>query len=225
MKTPVNSRTLKQHLTYNWWKYVLALIAGTFLVNLLFTVTNPRIPEDKRVDFYIYGYVSQERLQPYMDTVHREQMPDMESLSFVTMIPDDAYGPMQLTTYVAVQEGDLYLLPREQFLSLSGSGAFLPLEDQKDLMDFFTEKGLDLRRGWRTLQDSSETHLFGIPAEFLPDLSNFCLAEDGFLCVLINGGNAENTLKFLRILCDDMSSGKYALPEKEPTSSPVPANP
>ena len=152
-------------------------------------------------------------------------LPEQEEINAYTILMDDNYGAMQLTTYLAAGEGDIYLLPREEFLNISASGALVALETQEELMNLFTEKGLDLRRGWRTLQDSSETHLFGIPAAFLPDLSNFCLAEDGFLCVLVNGGNAENTLKFLRILCDDMSSGKYALPEKEPTSSPVPANP
>ena len=39
MKTPVNRRTLKQHLTYNWWKYLLLLVIGVFGVDLLYTVT------------------------------------------------------------------------------------------------------------------------------------------------------------------------------------------
>ena len=50
MKTTVNAGSLKNHFTYSWWKYILVLLAGTFLVNLLFTVTRPKIPEDKRID-------------------------------------------------------------------------------------------------------------------------------------------------------------------------------
>ena len=188
---------------YNWWKYVMAILAGTVLVNLIFTVTAPRVPEDKKVDFYIYGYADSNALTDYMDRVHAEEMSDMESLSFLTILQDDTYGPMQLSTYIAVQEGDLYLLPRDEFITMASSGCFCPLEDDEELMNFFTEAGIDLRRGWRTLSDSDETHLYGIPSDLLPSLSRYCYAKDGYLCILANGGNTENTLKFLRILSRD----------------------
>ena len=35
MKTPINAETLRHHFTYSWWKYVLVLVAGIFLVNLI----------------------------------------------------------------------------------------------------------------------------------------------------------------------------------------------
>ena len=72
MKTPVTSEALKHHITYNWWKYVMALIAGIFLVNLLFTVTAPRIPEDNKVDFYVYGLADEPSLSAYMERIRAE---------------------------------------------------------------------------------------------------------------------------------------------------------
>ena len=177
MKTPLNAETLKHHFTYSWWKYVLALVAGIFLVNFLFTVTKPRIPEEKR---------------------------DMESMTCSILYVDETYGAMQLMTYVAAQEGDLYLLPRDEFLSYSASEAFLPLEDDEELMAIFNEAGIDLRRGWRTLSGSDETHLYGIPLDVLPGIYSLCYTENGYLAVLGAGGNDENTLKFLRILCKEM---------------------
>ena len=220
MKTPINAKTLKHHFAYHWWAYLLVLLAGTFLVNLLFTVTEPRIPEDKRVDFYIYGYSDEPALNTYMENVREKEMPDMEIMSSVTFYPDSTYGPMQLVTHMAAQEGDLYCLNREDFLSYSASEAFLPLEDDAELMALFTEAGLDLRRGWRTLPDSDETHLYGIPADLLPGLDKYCYAENGYLCVLSTGGNTENTLKFLRILCRDTLSVPEA---EEPEASEAPA--
>ena len=214
MKTPVNKSTFRHHLQYNWWKYILAILAGTVLVDLLFTVTAPRVPDDKKVEFYIYGYADNNALTDYVDRIHAEEMADMESMSFLTIVQDDQYGPMQLTTYIAVSEGDLYLLPRDEFITMASSGCFYPLEDDGELMNFFTEAGIDLRRGWRTLSDSDETHLYGIPMDLLPSLSQLCYAKDGYLCVLMNGGNTENTLKFLRILCRDM------LPEPAPAPEP-----
>jgi hypothetical protein len=204
MKTPINAETLRHHFTYSWWKYVLVLIAGIFLVNLIFTVTAPRIPEDKRVDFYVYGLSDSESLNAYMEKVRSEKMPDMQSMTSLTMFPNDAYGPMQLMTYMSAQEGDVFLLPRDEFLSYASSGAFLPLEDDEELMGIFNEAGIDLRRGWRTLSDSDETHLYGIPADVLPGLNALCYADNGFLTVTVYNGNQENVMKFLRILCRDM---------------------
>ena len=204
MKTPINAETLRHHFTYSWWKYVLVLIAGIFLVNLIFTVTTPRIPEDKRVDFYIYGLSDSESLNAYMEKIRSEEMPDMEIMTSLTMFPNDAYGPMQLMTYMSAQEGDVFLLTRDEFLSYASSGAFLPLEDDEELMGIFNEAGIDLRRGWRTLADSDETHLYGIPADMLPGLNALCYAENGFLAVTVYNGNQENVMKFLRILCRDM---------------------
>ena len=204
MKTPINAETLRHHFTYSWWKYVLVLVAGIFLVNLIFTVTTPRIPEDKRVDFYIYGLSDSESLNAYMEKIRSEEMPDMEIMTSLTMFPNDAYGPMQLMTYMSAQEGDVFLLTRDEFLSYASSGAFLPLEDDEELMGIFNEAGIDLRRGWRTLADSDETHLYGIPADMLPGLNALCYADNGFLTVTVYNGNQENVMKFLRILCRDM---------------------
>ena len=204
MKTPINAETLRHHFTYSWWKYVLVLVAGIFLVNLIFTVTTPRIPEDKRVDFYIYGLSDSESLNAYMEKIRSEEMPDMEIMTSLTMFPNDAYGPMQLMTYMSAQEGDVFLLTRDEFLSYASSGAFLPLEEDEELMGIFNEAGIDLRRGWRTLADSDETHLYGIPADMLPGLNALCYADNGFLTVTVYNGNQENVMKFLRILCRDM---------------------
>ena len=154
MKTPVNKQSLKHHFTYNWWKYLFVLIAGIFLVDLLFTVTTPKIPEDKRIDFYVYGYVNGDSLGEYMEEIRQHDLPDVEYTSCISLSVDDTYGAMQLTTYIAAQEGDLYLLPRDEFLSLSSAGAFLPLEDDEELMAVFNEAGINLRRGWRTDSDT-----------------------------------------------------------------------
>ena len=204
MKTPVNKETLKHHFTYNWWKYLFALIAGTFLVDLLFTVTTPKIPEDKRIDIYIYGYVNDVSLNEYLEEVRQRDLPEMESISCVSLSMDDTYGPMQLTTYIAAHEGDIYIMDRENFLAYASSGIFLPLEDDGELMAIFTEAGIDLRRGWRTESESGETHLYGIPVDFLPGLSQYCYTPDGFIAVFIVNGNTDNVMTFLRILSQEM---------------------
>ena len=204
MKTPVTSGKLKQHLTYSWWKYLLIAVAVFGLVDLLYSVTAYHPPREKTVGLYVYGYINEPSLTEYMDNVRKTEMSDMEELNYVTLMVDDTYGPMQLMTYLAVGEGDLYLLPREEFLSYAASGSLIPLEDDTELMDIFTSAGISLQSGWRMETDSGETHLYGIPQDKIPGLSQYASAQDGFLGMIVTSGNQENAMKFLRILCRDM---------------------
>ena len=213
MKTPVNRRTLKQHLTYNWWKYLLLLVIGVFGVDLLYTVTAPRIPADKKVDFYISGNVDTEKLEAYTERVRMEEMPNLETIQTVTLYMDDQYGPMQLMTYIAAGEGDVYLLGRENFLSLASEDAFVPLETNPELME--TLSGVDLQRGWRKNTETGENHLYGIPQDNIPGLIRYAYCENGFLCVLNSSKNEENALKFLNILCRDMLNAENTEPSEE----------
>ena len=204
MKTPVNSRSLKQHITYNWWKYLLVVLISVGLVDLLYSVTAYRSPREKTVSLYVYGYIAEEALQGYLDSVREAEMPDMEVVNAQALIIDDTYGPLQLMTYMAAGEGDLYLLPREQFLTYAASGSLVALEDDPELMKTFNSAGANLQNGWRRNTETGETHLYGIPQNKLPGLSQYAYTQDGFLCQIITGGNAENAAKLLRILCRDL---------------------
>ena len=204
MKTPVTSKSLRQHFTYNWWVYLLIALLAFGLVDLLYTVTAYRSPRDKTIGFYVYGYVNDTGMSAYMDNIRETEMSDMEEMSSVTLAMDDTYGPMQLMTYLAAGEGDIYMLPREQFLNYSMSGSMAPLENDTELMALFDAAGVNLQSGWRKETETGENHLYGIPQDKLPGLIQYAYAQDGFLCVPLTGGNQENAMKFLRILCRDM---------------------
>ena len=204
MKTPLNRDTLRQHLNYSWWKYALVIILGAVAVNLFFTVTAYRSPANKKVELYISGLADEAGLNDYMHRVRDLQMPDMEEMNALLLTGDSTYGPMQLSTYIAAGEGDLYLLPRDQFVSMASGGAWVALESMEEITSIFTSRDLSLQSGWRRQADSGESHLYGIPLSRLPGLSRYVAMENGFLSVLVSNGNDENVLKFLRILCEDM---------------------
>lgn len=208
MKTPLNATTLRSHLTYNWWKYVLVVILAWFGVDLLYTVTAYRTPPELKVDFYVYGYTNETAMDEYMESVRVNEMADMEEMNCLTIVTDQTYGPMQLMTYVAAGEGSLYLLPREQFLSMAAQQGLLPMEDDEELMAIFNEAGISLQSGWRTVTETGETHLFGIPQDKLPGLTQMAYAQDGYVVLNVTSRNEENARKFLRILCRDMITAK-----------------
>ena len=157
----------------------------------------------KTVGLYVYGYLNETELTPYLDNIRQTEMPDMEEVNGLALTIDDTYGPMQLMTYLAAGEGDIYLLPREQFLNNAMSGSLLPLENDAELLALFDSRNISLQSGWRRDTETGETHLYGIPLDKLPGLGHYVYAQDGYLSVIISGGNKDNALKLLRILCRD----------------------
>lgn len=206
MKTPLNKSTLRTHLTYSWWKYLLAAVVIIFGVDLLYTVTKYQSPPEKKVELYVCGYVDNDNLDLYMENVRQNDMPDMEVMDSVMLTSDETYGDMQLSTYMYVGEGDIYVLPKDKFVSYAEGGFFVPLEDRNTLEAYFPEGFASMTSGWRTESDSREKHFYGIPVSKLPGLNQYMYVNDGYLCVLVTNGNDENVLKFLEILCRDFMS-------------------
>lgn len=203
MKTPVNARTLKQHITYNWWKYLLIALISFGVVDLLYAVTTYRPPREKVLGFYVYGYLNEPDLTAWLEDVRVNEFPEMEEISCLQVMDDDTYGPMQLMAYLSAGEGDIFLLPREQFLGYASSGALVPLENDAELMAMFDAAGVSLQSGWRRNTETGETHLCGIPQDKLPGLSRYAFAKDGFLCVIDTAGKADSASRLLRVICRD----------------------
>lgn len=217
MKTPVNARTLREHFTYSWWKYLIIVALVILLVDVVFSMTAYRVPPEKKIEFIVYGQMDQSgALEQYLESVREKELPEMEETTCEMILDEEQYGPTKLMTYFAVGNGDVFLLPREEFLSNAAQGSLVPLENDEELMALFNQAGMNLQTGWRRNTETGENHLYGIPQSKLPGLSRYAYANDGYLCIVINNGNEENVLRFFRILCRDM------IIEPEPVEEPVP---
>lgn len=217
MKTPVTKETLRNHLAYCWWKYALLIILAVFGWNIVYTTTRYRAPDDKRVTMNVYVYADSEGLTAYMNNVHETQMSDMEEMSVIYNVPDATYGEVIFSTHVAVREGNVYVVSRDYFQRYAASEAFKPLEEETELVAMLEEAGISLSQGWRTVTETGERHLFGIPCAHLPGIARYIGdPEDTYLCVLIGNLNDENAQKFLNIFVSDM------LKEPVPTEAPQP---
>lgn len=205
MKTPITRQRLRNHLTYSWWKYVLLFVIAIFGWNITYTVTRYRAPEEKKVVMNLYVYADQAMLDAYMAEINASLMPDMEEMNTVFTTLDDMYGDMIFSTHMAANEGDIYMLDRSRFQQAAASGAFVPLEGETELVAALEEAGASVSQGWRTMSETGERHLYGIPCTSLPGLAPY-LADpaDSYLAVLVNNHNDENVLKFLNIFIRDM---------------------
>lgn len=206
MKTPVNKTTLRQHWEYSWWKYFLLIVLSLVVWNLVYTVTAYRPPADKKVDFYVSGAMAdQDGLNTYLENIRTTEMPDMEQMTSVILTNDAYYGTMQLATYIAAGEGDVYMLDGDTFQQYATSGAMLPLEGYQDLVDQAETAGISVDKGWRTESDSGERHLYGIPASLLTGFESYGIDPDNmYLCVMCNCGNDDMAVKLMQYMIRDM---------------------
>ncbi len=206
IKTVLTKDRLKNHFTYHFWIYLLAAAGCIFGWNLLYTMTEYRSPEEKRIDVYIQGsVVSEERTDSFLKTVWHAYVPEMETVETVYMLQNsqDYYSNVQLTVYLMAREGDIYMLSSSDFKSFASQGMFLDLSDPVADGSLNVD-GLDLSAGYVALIDdnglpSKERSFFGIPASSLKGLSEEMGLDtsDLIIGVTVFNGNQENVIAFL----------------------------
>jgi len=216
MKTPLTKKRLTDHFTYAWWKYALVLLLAFTGWNLIYSMTQPRVPEEKKIIVGMYGMGTSYYLDDYMLEVQREHLPEMEDVSPMDIMPDETYGDMVLTTRIIANECDIYILPTTQFQNGAGQGGCQPLDEVlPELVADLEEAGISLSRGRRQNSETGEKHLYGVPLRDLPSAQKLLFTDvtDLYLCVFHKTGNDENVLKFADILVRDMMDENLVLPE------------
>ena len=202
---PITKKRIQNHFTYAWWIYALLLALAIFGWNLIGTVTRYQSPPEKKVEWFFGGYQldNGEAAEKLMEQLHQDLLPEMEEVKYQFIITDDAYGPMQLTTWSFAGEGDLYTLSKTSYDNLAQNGAMMNLQPYVD-SGVLKLDGIDLTGCYVTEPDSGEKWLCGIPVKALPGLSRYNLGgEDCYMSILINGGNDENTVKLLAWLVEN----------------------
>ncbi|MBQ7850276.1 MAG: hypothetical protein IJ343_11170 [Clostridia bacterium] len=224
VQTPLTKKRIQDHLAYSWWKYGLLIIIAAMGWNIIYSMTEYRPPEEKKVIVGVYSAGSDTNLAAYMEKVQQTLLPEMEDVSPMYIMPDEAYGDMILTTRIVANECDIYILPGTQFQNWAAQGAFMPLDELlPELEAELTEAGVSLSRGRRQNTSTGEKHLYGIPCKDLPAAMEMLWTDtsDLYISVFHNTGNDENVLRFMDIFVRDLM--KEPAPTAEPASTAEPA--
>lgn len=212
LKTPLNKERIQYHWHYNKWKYGLVLVGVILVLNLMFSVTQYRPPEDKKVELFVSASgANQEALQAFLDTAHNEILPDMEAVSCITMMSNDGSDPytaQQLSVYIMAGEGDIYMLSKQDFAAYAAQGAMLNLEPYIE-EGLLNAAGVDLKKGMATYFENEdaagETHVYGIPADELFGFWDFQIDNrDMVLAVMLAGQNDDNSVKLLEYMVTNL---------------------
>lgn len=210
-----NWTDIRHHLQYSGLIYALMIVLSIALVSLIYVQTAYRPPQEKRIDVYIQASSgSQEAVEAFFKPIWESAVPDMELVNPVFLLApggeSDYYANMQLFTYIAAAEGDIYFLTGADFKRLASQGAFVDLDAaiEQGRIDV---SGLELKSArvveTEVAEDGSVTargdaKQFGIPAgtlyKFATDLK--IDNRDMVLAVAANSGNEEPTIRFLNAL-------------------------
>lgn len=196
---------LKNHLTYSWWKYLLMTVLCVFGVEMLFTVTAYRPPEEKKIELYVCNsYVDAQALQEALSPLFFEAFPDQEELTVlnINLASDDIYAAMQFSTYAAARQGDVCLLPLSEVKKLSVDGAEYAFTELTPYLESgaINAQGIDLTNGRCTDQAGVEG-VYGIPADTLGGLRR--LGNDpanSVLCIMNYSGNEDHAAAVVDLL-------------------------
>jgi len=208
--TRITKDRIRNHFTYGLWKYALLAVAAVLGWNLIFTSTAYRAPRDKRLDVYFVTHSVPEELLSRLRGQILSMFPEMEDAACISIIyteEDSYYGNIQLSTYIGAGEGDVFLLARERFDALKGTGAFADLTGaiESGLLDL---RGIDASRGAATTEDG-ERGIFGIPAEPLYGFWDQGIDNRNLvICIMSYSANQETAIEFINWLIGETLAPK-----------------
>ncbi len=205
MKTPVTAERLRQHLQYSWWIYLLAVALTVFGLNILFTMTAPRPADNQKVELLVLGGGREDVFSAYLEHVRAERFPEQEVFS-ASLFTDMESGMAGIGTRMFAGEGELLLLPEENFKSYASQGLFVALDEQPAVMEALERCGIPTDRG-RAIGPDGVPHLYGIHLSGLPVMQSWMYdrGTDRFLSVRIANGNDEVSLRLFTVLLEELS--------------------
>ncbi|MFO7296631.1 MAG: hypothetical protein C0P72_011510 [Clostridia bacterium] len=206
----INRETLRNHLHYDWWKYVVGIVVTAMLWNLVSTMLRPQTPPDKKVDIVLVGdYMLEEKAKPISQRM-LEDFPELLEINFLNIPlggnidPEiEMAGRQKLAAMMMVQEGDIYVLSRQEYETFAKQGAFMPLDEYIDdeMTKYISLEELEEYK--LSVQDENfqdnQPHVYGIPLKGITlfDDTGYNV-EDKVMSIMVHSKNKEKAVEVMK---------------------------
>ena len=210
-KSSLNKGKVKNHFQYDKWKYILGIVIVIFSWSMLSTVTAPRTPADKKVDFFLVGgYMMEDGSAEYANTI-LDEFPELMEINFlnITLGDEMEYASRQrLMVMVGSQTGDIFSFTDDEFELMAELGIFIPLDDYPELLSNFTEE--ELEAGTYATEDDPTPRIYGLPISGVePMNSSFYNSENSLMGVTAYSQNIEKSVEVLQWIIEHRETEKY----------------
>lgn len=195
----LNKKRMQMHLHYYSWRYVVLLAVAIFAANMLYTVTRPETPADKRVDIIIIPSQSTgDNTDEWSKSILRTLPADQLEVN-VTMTPIIQGNESTIYQLIAARlsagEGNVWIMPKDMFLSYAQSGVWLPLDGVMD--KFNLPEGTDINKYKVAVQPDENTpaqdQICGIPLDKCVGLAELIIPTDMVLAFPSFAKNIDNS--------------------------------
>ncbi len=203
----VNKETLQNHLHYDWWKYVVGIVVTIMMWNLVFTMSRPQTPRDKKVDIFLVGDFLLEEKAESVSQRMLEDFPDLLEINFLNIPLGDpeleVMGRQKLMVMIGAQEGDIFVFSKEEFEAYAKQGAFMPLDEYIDdeITKYVSEEELEEYK--LSVEDEyaedKQPHIYGIPLKGVTLLNDTGYdVEDKVVSIIAYSKNREKAIEVMK---------------------------
>ena len=134
----VTRQRVKNHMQYGKWYYIVGIIAAIIVVNLAYTLTNPRYPKENTISVMMYAGIGEEDvLDTWEDDMLKLISDDQRQVNVMSTVPVDVSTQTVIIARIAANEDDMMVTDIEDMQSYANGGAFLPLDEHMDLSTIY----------------------------------------------------------------------------------------
>lgn len=217
MRTPLTAARLRQHFGYGWWKYVLALVLTLGLLNLFFAMTGPRVPDNQRVELFVYGAANEDIFNAYLEDVRVRKFPVQQQFT-ASVFTDLNEGMAAMGTRVLAGDGELFLLTNEVYRSYAEQGVLVPLDDHAEVITELRGLGISTDDA-RSQGPDGTLRVYGINVRALPVMESWLYdrSQDHYLCIRVANGNDDTALSLFLWMAENLreAAGVLEIPSAQ----------
>ena len=158
--------TVKNHIRYDFLKYVAITVVLASIFNIVFTSTSSFVDPDKKLTFYVVGDVLHPVKADSENAKLMEAFSDMEQIIYENLATESESAGytyrQKFVSIIAAKRGDLFIMSYLFFQDLVTMGAFTPVDER--LLDHVESAPDQLKKAvYYKLDDEKGAQYYAIP--------------------------------------------------------------
>ena len=207
MKIRITKASLKDHFHYYALAYIGVIVATSLVLNLIVTSIKSQAPAEKTLSLYVCGELVTPSSYYSFRTDLEKAFDDMELINTDNLAYKSSHNltgtyRQKFAAMLASDEGDLLILPYEDFTDLVYMNAFQALDDflpeYIEQLDALSLKTVTMK------YNTDEPKVYAIPLDGhkLFALDEVFQMEDKVLVLLNRSRNTENAVRMAKWILD-----------------------
>ena len=193
----ITKQRIKNHIQYGKWHYIAAIIAVVVIINLAYTISTPRYPNENKVSIIIYATIANEEvLDEWEKAMLKLLAEDQRKVEMTATVPIDISTQGVVVARIAAKEDDILVMDIEHIKSYVNKGAFLPLDENMNLDKIINMyPDVDWGQYSAKIEESEDAHIYWLPLCMVTGWGDLQMSGDDLgIAILSNSENVSNAV-------------------------------